>query len=358
MGVSSDVWHDLLTPPERLQLAPTLLSGMSFRWQRCGDCTDTFVGVLDDHAFELKQAAHTCYYRALGPASETAQGAALLRKHLSLDRGVDVRDWMQRATAAPPLFAKAAAALQGVRVLHISHLEALVTFVGSANNNIKRNMQMVEALCAHFGDATHIASRGSGESRTRLHRFPSVAQLASLSEAELWQLGWGYRAPRVVKLAQQLVERGGEAFLEEIGTLSEDDARAALCELCGVGRKVADCVLLFSYGHDGCVPVDTHCFQIAERCLLPAVRGLSLTPGVYQRIVERFHALFGREHAGWAFMVCAVRVRGVRVLRAAARASATTQAVYRCVSVGGDHSRAGPWSREPHGTGRPVVPAC
>ena len=37
----------------------------------------------------------------------------------------------------------AAAAIPGVRVLTIERLEALITFMGSANNNIKRNMQMV-----------------------------------------------------------------------------------------------------------------------------------------------------------------------------------------------------------------------
>ena len=53
-------------------------------------------------------------------------------------------------------------------------------------------------------------------------------------------------------------------------------ARAALCELAGVGRKVADCVLLFGYAYDGCVPVDTHCVQIAQRDLLPHIRGAHL----------------------------------------------------------------------------------
>ena len=98
---------------------------------------------------------------------------------------------------------------------------------------------------------------------------------------------------------------------------SEAEGRAALCELCGVGRKVADriligrtrpsfpsflvqyhlvrereldrtwqvadCILLFGYAHDGCVPVDCHCFQISERYLLPSIRGKSLSAGVYEQ---------------------------------------------------------------------------
>jgi len=41
-------------------------------------------------------------------------------------------------------------------------------------------------------------------------------------------------------------------------------ARDYLCELPGVGRKTAACVLLFSYGrHD--VPVDTHVHRVGTR---------------------------------------------------------------------------------------------
>ncbi len=43
-----------------------------------------------------------------------------------------------------------------------------------------------------------------------------------------------------------------------------DEAHRVLCELPGVGRKTAACVLLFAYGrHD--VPVDTHVYRVGSR---------------------------------------------------------------------------------------------
>lgn len=42
------------------------------------------------------------------------------------------------------------------------------------------------------------------------------------------------------------------------------EARAFLCELPGVGRKTAACVLLFSFGRPD-VPVDTHVFRVGTR---------------------------------------------------------------------------------------------
>ena len=56
------------------------------------------------------------------------------------------------------------------------------------------------------------------------------------------------------------------------------DSRAALCELPGVGRKTAACVLLFSYGRRD-VPVDTHVSRVGTRLGL-------LTPGAP---FERLH---------------------------------------------------------------------
>ena len=289
-------WHSLGVGPDALRLAPTLLSGMSFRWRRREQDDEVYVGVLGRTVLEVREDEHASYFRVILGDTSVEQALGMLRAHLSLERGVPTSHFLRHAHA-PSQFVRAAAALPGVRVLNIgSHLEALVTFVGSANNNIKRNMKMVESLCAAFPE-NRLGVDALGDAH---HAFPSLAQLATLSEADLWELGWGYRAPRVHKLVAQLQARGGEQWLAALPA-AEDEARALLCELCGVGRKVADCVLLFSYGFDGCVPVDTHCFQMAERFMLPAARGKSLTPAVYAQIVEAFHKRFGADHAGWAF---------------------------------------------------------
>ena len=330
------------TGPRSLRCAPTLLSGMSFRWWRHKEGEEeeeTFLGVLGETIVELKELDAAVCFRSSDPDTDAA--CALLRKHLRLDDGIDaceVAPWCE----ALPRFRRAAAAVPGCRVLRIlDPLECLVSFIGSANNNIKRNMQMVRDLCAEFKENCLGSDPYGGEH----YRFPSVAQLLRLSEQRLWELGWGYRAPRVFKVARQLDERGGELFLRGLPR-EEAEARSVLCELCGVGRKVADCILLFGYAHDSCaphspmtppqlpplsptysrsracqpalltsprpppsccscVPVDCHCLQIAQRHLLrgnDAATGKVLSASLYQKIVDRFHAVFGAEGAGWAFM--------------------------------------------------------
>ena len=317
----ASTWLDLDVPPSRLRLEPTLMSGMSFRWARraADDGGVTYIGVLGRHVFEVKEDESTAYFRPhTGADSDLAR--ALLVEHLSLDRGAEPSAWPD----PPAQFLRAAAAQPGVRVLTIPHLEALVTFVGSANNNIARNMQMVAALAAAFP----ANSLGHDLYGAEHFAFPSAADLRALSEATLWELGWGYRAPRIFTLARQLAERGDEAFLDGLALDDEDGARAALLELCGVGRKVADCILLMSYSYDGCVPVDTHCFQLAQAWLCPSVRGKSLTAANYQAIVDRFHQIFGDEKAGWAFMTlfCAAPLaNGLRGAKAAAEETAVVE---------------------------------
>jgi len=68
----------------------------------------------------------------------------------------------------------------------------------------------------------------------------------------------------------------------------------------GVGRKVADCVALFSLDKCDAIPVDTHVWDIAcrdyDRSLASAK---SLTPTVYNAVGDLFRARFGAK-AGWA----------------------------------------------------------
>lgn len=78
-----------------------------------------------------------------------------------------------------------------------------------------------------------------------MHSFPTIEQLSSLTEEQYWELGWGYRAPRMTKMLGQLVELGGTTWLEKVQTLPYVESRAELEKLCGVGRKVADCICLF-----------------------------------------------------------------------------------------------------------------
>jgi endonuclease-3 len=72
------------------------------------------------------------------------------------------------------------------------------------------------------------------------------------------------KSERIQRILRALPEDPDLLFLRDMPI---EDARAYLCDLPGVGRKTAACVLLFSYGLRD-VPVDTHVGRVATRLAL------------------------------------------------------------------------------------------
>ncbi|WP_066688205.1 DNA-3-methyladenine glycosylase family protein [Christensenella intestinihominis] len=134
----------------------------------------------------------------------------------------------------------------GLRVLNQQPFETLVSFIVSANNNVKRIRGILSRICALCGEPF------SFEGKT-WYRFPRPAALAGLAETELTGCGSGYRAP-YIKGAAQMVAEGFP--LEALRKMEYADAKRELQRLPGVGPKVADCVLLFSLGFHDAFPAD------------------------------------------------------------------------------------------------------
>jgi len=106
---------------------------------------------------------------------------------------------------------------------------------------------MVQNLCLHFSPPMQVE-----EDTSEYHAFPPPTSLASPEvTGKLRSLGFGYRAEFIQRTAQMLLEEHGTndkaiKFLHELRMKSTADAREELLKFVGVGRKVADCVLLMS----------------------------------------------------------------------------------------------------------------
>ena len=78
------------------------------------------------------------------------------------------------------------------------------------------------------------------------------------------------KAPRLQAILREVVEREGRFDLSRLRDLSDEDARAYLTSLPGVGPKTAAVVLSFALGRDA-IPVDTHVHRVSQRLgLIPA----------------------------------------------------------------------------------------
>ncbi len=139
-----------------------------------------------------------------------------------------------------------------VRILNQEPWEALCSFILSSCNNIPRIRGIIGRLCENFGERLPDGS----------YTFPSAEVIASKSEEELAVLRAGYRVPFILDAAKKAAS--GEIDLENVRSLSEEEARKTLMRINGVGRKVADCTLLFSLGFSSVFPVDRHIKRACE----------------------------------------------------------------------------------------------
>uniref|UniRef100_A0A2A4JB61 N-glycosylase/DNA lyase n=1 Tax=Heliothis virescens TaxID=7102 RepID=A0A2A4JB61_HELVI len=157
---------------------------------------------------------------------------------------------------------------------------------------------MVEKLCTHYGEKI---CEYEGDT---YYAFPEVEKLSHNGvEAELRNLGFGYRAKFIQKSAAQIVEWGGVAWFNSLQDMKYKDAKVELMKLHGIGPKVADCICLMSLNHLEALPVDTHVYQIAAQNYLPHLRGKkNVTEKMYTEIGDHFRSLYG-DLAGWAHTV-------------------------------------------------------
>ena len=63
-----------------------------------------------------------------------------------------------------------------------------------------------------------------------------------------------------MKTSASILENGGDAWVEALKDEEYAVAVEKLMSLAGIGRKVADCVALFSMDCADTIPVDTHVF--------------------------------------------------------------------------------------------------
>lgn len=131
----------------------------------------------------------------------------------------------------------------GIRILKQDPLEMIISFIISANNNIKRIQIIIENICKKFG--TKIDEE--------YYAFPTIKQLEKASIEDFKECGAGYRAKYLYNVVRQLKNFN----IEEIFTLNSEIAIEKLLNLSGVGPKVADCILLFGFNKQDCFPVDT-----------------------------------------------------------------------------------------------------
>ena len=135
----------------------------------------------------------------------------------------------------------------GIRILRQNLFEMLISFIVSANNNIKRIKNSLNYLAENFGE------KKVGIDNSCYFAFPTLRNLKTATVEDYKKAGLGYRAEYMFDTVQKLTDE----TISNFKNLTTDQQYKFLLSLKGVGEKVANCVMLFS-SFDFCsFPVDT-----------------------------------------------------------------------------------------------------
>jgi N-glycosylase/DNA lyase len=236
-------------------LAATLTSGQAFRWELHDQ---HWAGVIGTRWVRLHP----------GPGSLSVETATpvpdwnWLTHYLQLD--VDLAEVLRTFPDDEPM-RTAVAACRGLRLLRQDPWECLASFILSSTKQIVQIRQIVARLCESYGEPVDVVP-----GCPPAFAFPCPARLARTTEEELRECKMGFRAPYLLETARLIA--GGQFDVGRLPALPIETARAELMQLPGVGRKIADCVLLFACGFESAFPVDVWVMKALRQLYFPRRR--------------------------------------------------------------------------------------
>ena len=255
-----------------LDLRQTLDCGQCFRWQ--AQENSGFRGVVRGKAARVAMDGDTLMIDGADEADR-----AMWRDYFDLD--FDYAAAKRALSAIHPVLAEAARFAPGIRILRQEPFEALISFIISQNNNIKRIAGIVERLCQGFGEPINDSC----------FAFPTAERLAALSPNDLSPIRAGFRHRYIIDAAQKVAD--GTVDPEALRALPYQEAQAKLMQITGVGVKVADCVLLYGLHRLDGFPMDVW-MKRAMAALFPGVSPADF--GEYAGIAQQYIFHYARMH--------------------------------------------------------------
>jgi len=260
----------------------TLGSGQVFHWEKAGG---GFVGTIGQYAVYAEQDDDILKVRFGGtpkPTRETRVLPRIAAHYFALDHPLAE---ICESFPNDPVMNAARDFCRGLRIIRQPKWECLATFICSSMKQVAHIRQISLALRNRFGDQRKIGSRA-------VHTFPSPQRIARASESQLRECKLGYRAKNLRATAQLV--GSGECDLESSSMLPDSDLRKNLCQLPGVGVKIANCVMLFAYERLRAFPIDVWIERVLRQHYFPRRKKMTA-----QQLREFSETYFG-EHGGYA----------------------------------------------------------
>lgn len=174
---------------------------------------------------------------------------------------------------------------KGIRILNQNHFEMLISFIISANNMIPRIKKSIEVISMRYGKFI------CEDENRKYYSFPTVEELSNATVEDLREFAKvGFRDKRIFDTVNMILN--DKIDLNSFESLETDILREELLKFSGVGNKVADCIMLFSYKRGEVFPVDVWIKRVMEELFIKQE-----TP--VKKIAKEADRIFGK-YAGYA----------------------------------------------------------
>jgi len=173
---------------------------------------------------------------------------------------------------------------QGLRILKQDPFQCLISFIISSNSNIPKIRFCLENMVQKFGKKIKFQDQ-------EFFLFPKPNKLAKASINEIKNCGVGHRAKFIKESAKMISSK--EINLEDLKKYDYQKTKEIICEMPGVGNKVADCVMLFSLNKLQAVPLDRWIVRVLEKYyeILELKVGATIKEikAQYRKLMLKFH---------------------------------------------------------------------
>ena len=187
---------------------------------------------------------------------------------------------------------KAVKEYEGLRIFKQDPFQCMISFIISSNSNIQKIKSSLEKITKKFGTKVKIGDK-------EFITFPKPENIANASINEIKACGVGYRAPFIKEAAKMVVlQKINFKYLEKC---DYHEAKKKLCQVPGVGNKVADCIMLFSLNKLEAFPLDTWMIKILEKYYSKEfkIETKTITQKQYELLHEKIVNHFG-PYCGYA----------------------------------------------------------
>ena len=175
-----------------------MASGQSFRWRK--DMLGVWWGTVDDSAMAVYQQTGDPHNPVYWQTFPELNQNDIFFNFFRLD--VPLNELYSEWISLNPVMESPIDAFRGLRILRQPTVECFFSFQCASCNTVVKIERTVHKLAQRYGSEIELPD--SIKMDLKLHRYPTIAELAVADERALRDDLWGYRAPRVINLAKHL----------------------------------------------------------------------------------------------------------------------------------------------------------